>query len=72
MSYDIIVRFPSKKVADKFCEQMSDGFGEGFCDFDFWTQLPGTDGTKDEHFVRATSSAPKGTPVYNVNHLFEL
>lgn len=31
--HDIIVRFPSKEMADYFCGQMSDGFGEGFCDF---------------------------------------
>ena len=64
MSYDIIVRFPSKKLADDWCGQMSDGFGEGFCNFSFWEQIPGTDGTKDKHFRKVTSAAPKGTPVY--------
>lgn len=32
--------------------QMSDGFGEGFCDFSFHRQLPNTDGTKNEHYER--------------------
>ena len=52
MSYDIIVRFPSKKIADKFCGEMSDGVGEGFCDWTRWQQLPGTTGKKKEDFVK--------------------
>lgn len=71
MSYDIIVRFPDKKTADKWCGQMSDGFGENACDFSFHRQKPGTDGTKNEHFERVTDSAPKGTPVYFMNGLHD-
>ncbi len=69
--YDIIVRFPTKKLADKFCGQMSDGFGEGLCDFSFHRQIPGTDGTKNSHYERVTDSAPKGTEVYFVKSIFE-
>lgn len=71
MAYDIIVRFPSKKLADEFCGQMSDGFGEGCCDFSHWQQKPGTDGKQHEHFEKITSSAPAGTPVFFVNSIFE-
>ena len=52
MPYDIIVRFPNKKMAKLFCEQMSYGFGEGLCDFSFWQQLPGTTGKKKEDFIK--------------------
>ena len=31
--FEIIVRFPNKELAEKFCGQMSDGFGEDFCNF---------------------------------------
>ena len=71
MSYDIIVRFPSKEMADEWCGQMSDGFGEGLCDFSFWEQTPGTKGDKAEHFKKVTSSAPKTTPVFFVKSLME-
>ena len=70
MSYDIIVRFPNKNIADEFCGQMSDGFGENFCDFRFSRQIEGTDGKKNEHYERITSAAPNTTPVYFVNGLF--
>lgn len=65
--YDIIVRFPSKEMADEFCGQMSDGFGEGLCDFTGSRQKPGTTGKKNSDFERITDSAPEGTPVYFVN-----
>ena len=68
--YDILVRFPSKKIADEFCGQMSDGFGENFCDFSFHRQKEGTKGDKAEHYERITSDAPKDTPVYFVKHIF--
>ena len=72
MSHDIIVRFPSEEAADEFCGQMSDGFGEGFCDFSFHKQKEGTDGTKNEHYESVTSSAPDGTKVYFVDEIFDL
>ena len=62
--YDIIVRFPDKKMADQFCGQMSDGFGEGFCDFSFYEEDSGK-------FKKVTSSAPEGTKVYFVNNITE-
>lgn len=68
MSYDIIVRFPNKKIADEFCGQMSDGIGENFCDFSFWRQKDGTDGSKPSDFERVTEG---DRPVYFVNDLFE-
>ena len=71
MSYDIIVRFPSKKMAEEFCGQMSDGFGEGFCNFSHHRQKKGTDGTKNSHYKKITSSAPDGTPVYFVDSIEE-
>jgi len=66
MSYDIIVRFPSKKIADEFCGQMSDGFGEGLCHFTPWQQKPGTDGSKNSDFIKVIEGK---TPVYFVNSL---
>lgn len=48
--YDIIVRFPTKKLADEFCGQMSDGFGEGFCDFSYYRQKEGTTGRKNSDY----------------------
>lgn len=71
MSYDIIVRFKSQAEADRWCGQMSDGAGEGFCNFSFLGQKPGTDGKKREDFEKVTDSAPAGTPVYFMNGLFD-
>ena len=68
MEHDIIVRFPNKEVADEFCAQMSDGFGEGFCDFTQWRQKPGTDGTSNEHFEKVVRD---GKQVYFVKEIFE-
>jgi hypothetical protein len=68
MSYDIIVRFPSKKLAQEFTGQMSDGVGESFCDFSYWQKLPNTDGTKASDFVKVTEGE---TPVFFVNSIFE-
>jgi len=67
--YDIVIRFPNKKMAEEWCGQMSDGFGEGFCDFNCWQQKPDTDGTKHEHFEKITNK--NGTPVYFVKDIFE-
>jgi hypothetical protein len=68
MSYDIIIRFPSKKLADEFAGQMSDGFGEGLCDFSFFQQKPGTKGDKNSDFIKVKEG---DTPVYFVNELFD-
>jgi hypothetical protein len=70
--YDIIVRFPTKKLADEFCGQMSDGFGEGFCSFEHYRQKEGTTGKKNSDYEKVTSSAPEGTRVYFVDRIFEL
>lgn len=67
--YDIIVRFPNKEMADIFCSQMSDGFGEGFCNFSYWQQKAGTSGKDREDYEKITSSAPEGTPVFFVNSI---
>lgn len=72
MSYDIIVRFPSKKIAGEFCGQMSDGAGEGICDFSFWQKKENTDGNKNADYIKVTSAAPEGTPVYFVQRMFDL
>lgn len=68
-SYDIIVRFPTKKMADEWCGQMSDGFGEGFCDFSFWEKTIGAGGK--EKYNKITASAPEGTKVFFVNSIEE-
>ena len=68
MSYDIIVRFPNKEVADEFAGQMSDGFGEGFCDFSHHRQKPGTTGKKRGDYEEVTED---GKRVYFVDKLFE-
>ena len=67
MSYDIVVRFPDKELADKFAGQMSDGAGEGLCDFRAWQQKPGTTGKLHEDFEKVTTDkVAEGTPVYFV------
>lgn len=63
MSYQIIVEFPDKRTAEKFMVGLMDGGGENLCDFTWWRQLPGTDGSEEEHFERAVGSAPEGTPL---------
>ena len=67
MSYDIIVRFPNKEIADEFCGQMSDGFGESLCNFSFWRLKPGASGKSRDDFEFVKSSAPEGTSVFFVN-----
>jgi hypothetical protein len=64
--HDIVVRFPSKEMADYFCGQMSDGYGEGFCDFISWRQKEGTDGKKSEDYERISE---QGKDVYFVNRV---
>lgn len=66
VEHQIIVRFPTKEMADYWCGQMSDGLGEDWCGFSFWRQIAGTDGLKAEHYEKITSSAPDGTEVYFV------
>ena len=69
MSYDIIIRFPNKELAEEFTGQMSDGFGEGFCDFSVWQQKPGTSGKRNSDFVKVKEG---DTPVCFVNSIFEI
>ena len=71
MSYDIIVRFPSKKLADEFCGQMSDGFGEGLCDFSHHRQTPGTDGKKNSDYEKVIEQPTEPLRVYFVDHITE-
>lgn len=68
-NHQIVIEFPSKKLMKEFCAQMSDGWGEGFCDFSFYRQIEGTDGTKREHFFRVTDES--GRDVYFVDDVFE-
>ncbi len=63
MSYRIVVEFPDKQTADRWCGQMSDGIGENFSDFINARMRPGTDGTKNWHWERVTD---RGRPVYFV------
>jgi hypothetical protein len=67
-SYDIIVRFPSKEIADEFCDQMCDGFGEGLCDFTPWKRKAGTDGTKLSDFSRVKEGDRE---VWFMNRIFD-
>ncbi len=67
--HDIIVRFPDKKTADQFCGQMSDGFGEGFCDFSGHQQKPGTTGKKNSDFERIKEG---DKDVFFVKEIFEI
>ena len=68
MPHQIIIEFPTKKLADEFCGQMSDGFGENFCDFSFWRQKTNTDGTKNEHYEKVQDGNRR---IYYVNSIFE-
>ena len=68
MTYDIIVRFPSKELADEFCGQMSDGFGEGFCDFTPWDHDPANQ-IHGQPFPRKV--VEDGKPVFFVDSIFE-
>ena len=67
--FQIVVEFPTKKLAKEFCGQMSDGFGEGFCDFSFHKQIEGTDGSKREHFTEVYDE--HGRHIYFVNYIEE-
>jgi len=67
--YEIVIRFPDKAIADQFCGQMSDGFGEGFCDFSFHRQKPDTDGTQASDFERIFDV--HGRPVFFVSSVFD-
>lgn len=69
MSHDIIVRFPSKEMAEEFCGQMSDGFGEDCCNFSHWRLKEGAAGNKHEDFEHVYDSAPEGTQVFFVNSI---
>jgi hypothetical protein len=69
MSYDIIVRFPNKELADEFCMQMSDGLGEEFCDFSFWHRKIGTSGCSNDDFERIAES---GKEVYFVHDVLKI
>jgi len=78
MHYDIIVRFPNEKLAEEFeklaeefCGQMSDGFGEGFCNFSPHRQKRGTTGKYSSDYERVTDSAPEGTKVFFVEEIFD-
>ena len=64
MAYQIVVEFPTKGMADAFCGQMSDGFGENFCIFSAYKQKEGTDGTRDEHYTEETDE--KGRHIFYV------
>lgn len=65
MSYDIVVRFPTKKLADEFCGQMSDGFGENFCDFSVREEIPNSDPTKKSSYRKVVDD--QGRRVYFVS-----
>lgn len=70
--YDIVVRFPSERLAKQFIAQMTDGWGEGFCEFTPWCRKEGTDGTHKEDWEKLTVSAvAEGTPVCFVNDIFD-
>ena len=67
--YDIVVRFPSKEIAEEFTSQMSDGFGEGSFNFSVWdkTEING----KREYSKLCVSEVETDTPVYFMNEIYE-
>ena len=67
--YRIVIEFPTKKLADEWCGQMSDGFGENLCDFSFHRQKPNTTGTKESDFEQVKDE--QGKDVYFVNEIFD-
>ena len=69
MAHQIIIEFPTEKIANEFCDQMSDGSGENLCDFSHHRQKPGTDGTKNEHYEEVHDD--KGRRTYFVSDIFE-
>lgn len=70
MSYDIVVRFPNKRIADEFCGQMSDGFGEDFVDFKHKKQKEGTTGKNPNDYEEVFTLV--GTRVYFVDEIFDV
>ena len=66
--YDIIVRFPNKDVAEDWCAQMSDGAGEGICDFRYHRQKDGTSGENREDYELVVED---GKNVYFVYGVFD-
>ncbi len=64
---DIIIRFPDKKIADEFCRQMSDGFGENHCNFSFHRLKQGKTGTKVGDYEKVFE---QGKRVYFVTKLY--
>lgn len=74
MAYDIIVRFPNKELADEFCGQMSDGFGEGFCDFSPFSWDPDVEihGQPIPQRLVEPSIPTRPRPVFFVNEIFDL
>lgn len=69
MAHQIVIEFPTKEMADRFCGQMSDGFGEQFVDFSFYQQIPGTDGKSREHYRKVKDEL--GRDVYFITHMEE-
>lgn len=68
MSYDIVVRFKNKEDADYWCGQMSDGFGEGFCNFSYWSPKRLRDGSRYRE-VTAETTVVSGTPIFYVSSI---
>jgi hypothetical protein len=65
----IVLEFDNEEEKNWFCGQMSDGFGENFCDFCFSKRLDGTDGTKAEHYIKIKDELDR--EVYFVNKFEE-
>jgi len=65
--YQIIIEFPNKKIADEWCGQMSDGFGEDYCDFSHWYQLPNTDDKSKNHYIKKYDE--HGRQIFYINNL---
>jgi hypothetical protein len=71
METEIIIRFPSEKMADYFKGQMSDGFGEGWCNFSVWKQKEGTDGRDNKHYEKIVDEKGRHVCFVSSIELFE-
>ena len=69
MAFQIVVEFPNEETANHFCGQLSDGFGEKYCDFSFHRQKENTSGKNAEDWEEIYDT--EGRRIYYVNKMFQ-